>query len=61
MLWYRRIRLVPNFGGQVCPIFGQEKYEFLTTTVRTLLGENSLTQFYIRLSVQMFNCFLFVA
>ena len=35
-------RRVPYFGGWFCPIFGQEKDEFLTTTVITLFDENSL-------------------
>ena len=32
---------VLNFGGQFCPIFGQEKDDLLTLTVRTLLDKNS--------------------
>ena len=35
------IWLVPNFGGLFSPIFGQEKYESLTTTIRTLFDGNS--------------------
>ena len=56
-LRYRPIimRLVPDFGGWFCPIFGQEKYEFLAMTVRTFSDENSSNQFYIRLYVQIFN------
>ena len=48
-------RPFPYFGGQFCPIFGQEKVEFLPTTVRTLFNKNSLNQFYIRLCVKIFN------
>ena len=46
---------VPYFRGQFCPIFGQEKYEFLATTIITLFDENSLNQFYIRLCVKLYN------
>ena len=43
---------VSDFGDQFCPIFGQEKDEFLTTTVKTLFDENSSNQLYICLCVQ---------
>ena len=43
---------VPDFGGQFFPIFGQEKYKLLSTTVRTLFGENSSNMFYLRLSTK---------
>ena len=50
-------RRVPDFGGQFCPIFRQEKDDFLTTTVKTLFDKNSTKQFYIRQCVQIFNYF----
>ena len=42
---------VPYFGGRVCPIFGQEKYEFLSRTVSTLVDKKSSNKFYINISV----------
>ena len=44
-------RQVPCFGGHFCPIFGQEKHEFISKTVSNLFDEKSLNQFYIRISV----------
>ena len=46
---------VQDFEGRFCPIFGQEKYEFLATDVRKLFDENGKNQFYRRLCVQIFN------
>ena len=46
-----RTGLVPDFGGQFCPIFGQEKYEFLYRTIRKWFDENSLNQLYIHIIV----------
>ena len=34
-------RLVPDFGSRFFPIFEQEKYYFLVTTIRTLSDENN--------------------
>ena len=42
-------RLVPNFGGEFYPIFGQAKDDYLATTVRTLFDENNYNQFYTRI------------
>ena len=42
-LWFW---LVPDFGDWFLPIFGQEKYDFLATTVGIKFDENSLNQFY---------------
>ena len=50
LLW-----LVPYFGSRFCPIFGQEKDEFLVTTVRSLFDRNGFNQFYMRIFVQIFN------
>ena len=53
---------VPDLEGQFCPILGQEKDEFLATTIQTFSDENILNQFYICLCVQVFNqlfCLLF--
>ena len=36
---YMPIRLVPYFGGRFCPIFGQEKDEFLAMDGRALLDK----------------------
>ena len=56
--WYYCCKwLVPNFWGQICPIFGQEKYGFLTTTIIILLYVNSSNQFNTHLCVQIFNQF----
>ena len=44
-------RLVPDFGGRFCPIFGQTEQEFFSVTIRSLLYEKSLNQFYIRISI----------
>ena len=53
--------LIPDFGGWFTPTFGQEKYEFLQTTVITLFDKNSSYQFYIRLCVKIFNqLFIFI-
>ena len=42
-IWLKilNIRLVPYFGGRFCPIYVQEKYELLATTIITLFDETS--------------------
>ena len=42
------------------PVSEKNIYELLTMTVRTLFGENSSNQFYIRLCVQIFNRLFFL-
>ena len=54
-----KTQLVPDFGGQFPPIFGQEKDEFLAMTVRIVSDVDSLNHFYIRLCVKIFNQFFF--
>ena len=45
------ILLVPYVGGWFLPILGQEKYEFLSSTVMKIFNENSSNQFYIHISL----------
>ena len=59
---YWPIWQVPNFGGQFCPIFGQEKDEFLATTVITFSVKRfriSFTYVYeFQYSISCFVCCL---
>ena len=52
--------LVPYLRGKSWPIFEKSQKEFFDTTVRSLFDENSLSQFYIRLCVQIFNLLFFL-
>ena len=47
-------RLVPDFGGQFYPIFGQVEDDFLLWTLDDFL-KKSFNQFYILLCVQILN------
>ena len=44
-----------KFWRSIFPIFGQEKDEFLTKTVRTFFDENNLNKLYIRICFQISN------
>ena len=53
--WAAISGLVPYFGGQFWPIYGQEEEEFFATMFWSLFDEKSLNQFYIHLCVQILN------